>query len=316
MESDPDKLNVWKCGESDNGEHPCTQTEVDSRAGDPVWRVCYGEDCCSDQVTITRVVPNDVTTCRQCIVTLFADKSCHDIDWFISDPVGIIQQTIVSSDGKSFVLIPNNDENSPTFERGPSDPMLSEVMVTVRSSSDHNLYDERMIRIYRHNPDENVRADQLGRTPAQLAFCDQYPLPCLQFLDKGTQALWRNRSNFCTVVGDCCNDGRIGNAFQHAWAACEMAQTGMGWLALEFLDSHEDSYENPCVSAAMDHHNNRIGFSLGRTFPSSDCFSLTLQALNSGQLRWLNPEEPLDPWPTCVTYRSDITESICNIPNP
>lgn len=94
-------------------------------------------------------------------------------------------------------------------------------------------------------------------------------------------------------------DGTQANAWQHAYCNCVTASRCGVDVARQLWDAHEDWLGNPCTQASMDLHNNRVGREVS-TGDESQCVQLINEALNDGQLRWLDPPSDFG----CPNFRS------------
>ena len=110
----------------------------------------------------------------------------------------------------------------------------------------------------------------------------------------------------------CRADSTIGNAFQHAYLMCLVAQRCGTATANDLGDAHEAYRENDCSRGGpqMDLHNNEVGIHCGAA--GGDCSQNVLNALRNGQLRWLEPLPTAD----CVfQFQSDVLNNNC-MPTP
>ena len=96
-----------------------------------------------------------------------------------------------------------------------------------------------------------------------------------------------------TVTDDVFNcqagDGRMGNAFHHAWVNCFTAAKCGSSFAKKFWDAHEDSSgTNQCHHMQMDYLNNAVGRAVAIPGRPEFCRQQVRQALLDGRLRWMD----------------------------
>jgi hypothetical protein len=219
---------------------------------------------CPD-VEIDGATPDITEVCPGCDIQYSAktDPPGYTIHWSLTADLG--GQASVDSSGKVSI--------SSTAPNGT---------VTVRASAlmdGSDCFDERSVTVFKPDgpPKSGSRTQDENRWIRNNLWC------AFRSRNLSSECIGETARRFGTT-----QDGSRANAFQHAYCNCLTASRCGDAAARELWDAHENYQGNPCTHGSMDLHNNAVGRSVS-TGDASMCGMLVMNALNSGQLRWMDP---------------------------
>ena len=259
------------------------------------------------KVEIVSINPDAEILCKSCdlIINAEASPAGRSLEWTIeSDSTG--GASLSSSSGSSTVLTVLETANNGV------------VVVRVADAASPLYYDEVEITVwgpqgYPPRQPNNARFFA-GRTEAEIDWAMRHPICARRLRNMNIDRLVFAEVHRVFPNANCARDPNVGNAFQHAFLMCRVAQICNANTAAELGDAHEEYAQNDCRAghAIMDFHNNGVG--VQASMGCSDCTDCILDAIRNGATRWMGPPPSMPPTPACDYEFTGHTNGILGNP--
>ncbi len=299
-------------GASDSGEGEVVFTLTatmpsDSPCGVSPSSVTTGGSYAVLSVDIVSIDPDAEILCKGCDLTINAEVSPagRSLEWTIeSDSTGAASLSF-SSGTSTALTVPETANNGA-------------VVVRVADAVSQLCYDEVEIAVWgpqgyppRRPSDAGFFA---GRTEAEIAWAMRHPICARRLRSINIERVVFAEVNRLFPDPNCARDPNVGNAFQHAFLMCRVAQICNADTAAELGDAHEQYAENDCRAGhpIMDLHNNEVG--IQASIGCSDCTDCILDAIRDGATRWMDPPPSMPPTPACDFEFTGHTNGISGNP--